>query len=211
MFEALTTLKFFTVGALFGLTAGISPGPLLTLVISETLKHSKKEGIKIAISPLITDIPIVLISFFVFSRLSQFNSILGAISILGGIFIAYLAYETLKTRELNFHLTDTYARSLKKGIIANFLSPHPYLFWITVGSPLALKAFETNLLALILFLLSFYVFLIGSKIGVAFLVSKSKVLLTNIIYLWTMRLLGIVLLLFSLLFIYEGVKYLGLV
>ena len=211
MFETLATLKFFTVGALFGLTAGLSPGPLLTLVISETLKHNKREGIKIAISPLITDIPIVLISFFVFSRLSQFSSILGAISILGGIFIAFLAYETLKTRELNIHLTGTQASSLKKGIIANFLSPHPYLFWVTVGAPLALKAFETNLLALILFLLSFYVFLIGSKMIIALLVSRSKLLLTNIIYLWTMRLLGIVLLLFSLLFIYEGVKYLGLV
>ena len=36
-------------GIVFGLAAGLSPGPLITLVVSETLKNGKKEGIKVAI------------------------------------------------------------------------------------------------------------------------------------------------------------------
>lgn len=50
---------FIIMGAIFGFIAGISPGPLLTLVITETITHNKSEGIKIAIAPLITDLPIL--------------------------------------------------------------------------------------------------------------------------------------------------------
>ncbi len=48
-------LDYLITGITFGFVAGISPGPLLALVISETIKHNHKEGIKIALSPLLTD------------------------------------------------------------------------------------------------------------------------------------------------------------
>jgi threonine/homoserine/homoserine lactone efflux protein len=208
MLGELVILKFVALGAMFGLTAGMSPGPLLTLVITETLKHNKREGIRIAISPLFTDIPIVLISIFVFSKLTQFNSLLGVISLFGGFFVAYLGYETIRTRELATENSDAKPKSLENGIIANFLSPHPYVFWVTVGAPLALKAVEISILSLVLFFLSFYLFLVGSKIGIAFLVAKSKDYLKNKIYQLVMRILGILLLVFSIFFFVEGIKYL---
>ena len=52
MFSALTA------GILLGLSAGFAPGPLLTLVIAQTLKHNVREGIKVALAPLISDFPI---------------------------------------------------------------------------------------------------------------------------------------------------------
>ncbi|MCX9013779.1 MAG: hypothetical protein OIN89_03135 [Candidatus Methanoperedens sp.] len=54
----IETLTFLVSGMIFGLTSGISPGPLLTLVISETLKNGSSGGMKVAVAPLITDIPI---------------------------------------------------------------------------------------------------------------------------------------------------------
>ena len=65
MFEEFT---FLLSGVIFGLTLGVSPGPLLTLVISETLKHNRKEGIKVAIALTITDLPIVLITLLILSK-----------------------------------------------------------------------------------------------------------------------------------------------
>ena len=61
--------SFLFSGVVFGLSAGLSPGPLLTLVISETLKHNAKEGIKVSIAPILTDLPIVMITILVLSRL----------------------------------------------------------------------------------------------------------------------------------------------
>ena len=64
-------ITFLLSGVVFGLSSGVTPGPLLTLVISETLKHGKKEGIKVAIAPLLTDLPIVLVTIFILSRLKE--------------------------------------------------------------------------------------------------------------------------------------------
>ena len=85
----MESISFLTSGILFGLAAGISPGPLLTLVISETLRHNRKQGIIVAIVPAVTDLPIVLLSVFILAKLSSFNLVLGAISILGALFIGY--------------------------------------------------------------------------------------------------------------------------
>jgi len=201
-----SSFTFITMGAFFGLTAGISPGPLLTLVITETLKHNKKEGIKIAIAPLITDLPIIIVTYFIFSKLSQFNILLSLISFLGGIFFAYLGYETIKTKGLYYEAQQLKAESLKKGITANILNPHPYVFWLTVGIPTAFKAYEINLITVILYFFLFYVLLIGSKIGVALLVEKSKTFLTNKAYRLTMKILGTALFIFAALFIYDGIN-----
>jgi len=46
----LEIIEFLALGAFLGLASGISPGPLLTITISETLQHGKWEGIKAALS-----------------------------------------------------------------------------------------------------------------------------------------------------------------
>ncbi len=191
-------------GAVFGLSAGMSPGPLLTLVITQTLKHNRSEGVKVALVPLITDLPIIAITFFVFSRFSQSNIVFSIISFVGAIFIAYLGFETMKIKTISFDIQNKKPNSLKKGIIANFLNPHPYLFWLTVGTPTAFKAYEAGLLVAIFYFLSFYICLIGSKTILAFIIEKSKSFIKNKIYIWTMRILGIALLIFSVLLFYDG-------
>jgi threonine/homoserine/homoserine lactone efflux protein len=204
-----SSIAFLTMGAVFGLTAGISPGPLLTLVITETLRHNRKEGIKIAIAPLITDLPIILAAYFIFSGISHSNFLLSLISFLGGIYFAYLGYETITAKGLDPEVQKKKPQSLKKGITANFLNPNPYIFWLTAGIPTAFKAYEINLLTAILYFLLFYFTLIGSKIGVALLVERSKAFLKNDAYRITMKILGIALLVFVLYFFYEGIKLLS--
>jgi threonine/homoserine/homoserine lactone efflux protein len=204
----VSAFTYLAMGAFFGLTAGISPGPLLTLVITETLKHDRKAGIKVAIAPLITDLPIILAISFIFSGLSQNNMLLGLISILGGIFFTFLGYETVKTRELYSGKQDENQGSLKKGIAANFLNPNPYIFWLTAGIPTAYKAYETGLITAIMYFIMFYLFLTGSKIFVAFLVEKSKLFLKNRAYRLIMQILGVALFLFAAMFFYDGFKML---
>jgi threonine/homoserine/homoserine lactone efflux protein len=206
--NTLKSLEFILIGSFLGLSAGISPGPLLTLVIAQTLRHDKKEGIKIAISPLITDAPIILITLWIFYKLSQFDIVLGVISLMGGIYLAYLGYESMKTEGLSIGAQDSRYDSLAKGVITNFLSPHPYLFWATIGTPFVFKAFEINLLTVILFFLSFYALLIGSKVIVATIVAHSKKFIGQKSYLVIMKLFGIVLFVFSLLLFYDGIKHL---
>src|SRR3989338_7645275 len=184
------SLPFLLSGIIFGLTAGISPGPLLTLVISETLKYGKIEGIKIAIAPILTDIPIVLAIIFLLSRLSNINYLLGIISLFGAFFIGYLAYESIIFQGVRVNVEKVKPMSFKKGIITNVLSPHPYIFWFTVGGTIVFDAYKVNLFAPIIFIASFYVCLIGSKVLVALITEKSRAFLTSQAYSWITRLLG---------------------
>ena len=202
-------ITFLTMGAVFGLAAGISPGPLLTLVISETLRHNRREGVKIAIAPLITDVPIVLLTLFLLSKMAGSEMILGIISVLGGIFIAYLGYDSIRNRGIEIEIRKPRPKSIRRGIIVNMLSPHPYIFWLMVGAPVTLRAYQSNPVAALAFILAFYAMLVGSKIAIALLVDRSKAFLKKRAFMWTLRILGLVLMVFALLLVREGLVYLG--
>jgi threonine/homoserine/homoserine lactone efflux protein len=204
-------MYFFVTGILLGLSAGIAPGPLLTLVISETVRHNKKAGILAALAPVITDFPIILISLFVLSKLSDFNAVLGTISFLGALFISYLAYENITVKGINVSERERDVKSLKKGVITNFLSPHPYLFWMIVGAPIMMKAYHVHVSSAVLFISGFYMLLVGSKIMVAFLVERSKSFLKSTGYIYTIRILGGVLIIFAGIFFRDGLRFFGLI
>jgi threonine/homoserine/homoserine lactone efflux protein len=193
-----------------GLAAGVSPGPLLALVIGETIRHDRRMGIRVALAPLITDVPIVLLALFLLSRVAGYGRVLGAISLAGAAFIAYLAWESLTTRGLQTGSISRQPRSFRKGLITNALSPHPYLFWITVGAPVVIRAGESSPAAALLYVLGFYLLLVGSKVAVAFIVDRSRAWIQGRAYLYVIRGLGVVLAVFALLFLRDGLHLLGL-
>lgn len=211
LFSMSESLPFLISGVLFGLAAGILPGPLLTLVISETVRHNKKAGILVASAPVLTDVPIILLSVFVLAKLSDFHLLLGLLSVGGALFIAYLAYESITIKGVELNLDNIKTQSLRKGVITNFLSPHPYMFWVAVGAPIVLKAYKINSLSVIFFLLGFYLLLVGSKVIVALLVDRSKSFLKSSVYIYIIRTLGFILLIFSALYIRDALKIFGVI
>jgi threonine/homoserine/homoserine lactone efflux protein len=203
-------LTYLFSGTVFGLSAGLAPGPLLALVISETLKGGLWAGIRVAFAPLITDVPIVFLTLFVISKLTHFTIIVGLISLFGAVFVAYLGYESFCSKEIPVSVDDADLQSLKKGVITNFLNPHPYLFWFSVGSPIVLTAFSASMLSAAAFICSFYVLLVGAKVALAVLISSSRSLLLGNAYKYTMKILGMILLLFAVLLLRDGLGLLGL-
>ena len=201
-------VHYLTIGIILGLSAGISPGPLQTLIISETLRHDIAAGVKVAVAPIVSDLPIILLTVFLMSKLSSFHNVLGVLSLAGGLFILYIGIEGIRTTGRELHLPEAQAKSVAKGVLTNVLSPYPYLFWLSVGAPLVTKAFDHGISASLAFILGFYVCLVGSKIVLAILVGKSKSLLDSKGYVYTMRFLGIVLCALALVLFRDGVKLL---
>jgi threonine/homoserine/homoserine lactone efflux protein len=204
-------MNFLTIGIILGLSAGFAPGPLLALVISETLQHGIRSGVKVALAPIITDLPIILLTLFILVRLSGFHDILGIISISGGCFILYMGYESIRAKGLNLAVGEQQPRSLSRGILANALSPHPYLFWFSVGAPTVIKAMNRDAIAAAAFIIGFYTFLVGSKIFLAVLVGRSRAFLSGRVYIFTMRFLGLVLMALAFVLFRDGLKLLGLI
>lgn len=197
-------IELLIAGITLGLYAGFSPGPLLVLVISQTLKHGYREGVKVAFAPIITDIPIIIITVLFLSLISSYTSILGVISILGGIYLGYMAYESFKTRGLTENVDVEEPKSFQKGATVNFLNPSPYLFWITIGGPIIINDYSESALSPFLFIIGFYALLVSSKIALAYATSKSRDFLTGKTYIYAMRVLGVVLVIFALYFLNQG-------
>ncbi len=197
------------VGVVFGLAAGLMPGPLLALVIQQTLRHGPAEGIKVAAAPVLTDLPIVAAALFAVNRLANVESVLGVIALLGATFLGYLAYESLTNALAPTAGPARAPRSLRKGVVANLLNPHPYLFWFTVGAPILWRAWATSPVNAAGFLVPMYGCLVGSKVLVAVLVGRGRTVLTSRAYVLAVRAIGVALLVFAVLLLRDGLLYLA--
>ncbi len=147
-----------------------------------------------AFAPIISDVPVVLLCLFVVSEISGLGPVLAWLSILGGIFVGYLGYESLRASVLNLGTERVAPRSLSKAVLINLLNPHVYLFWTMVGAPTLLKGFHRGDGSAFAFAAGFYTCLVGSKILVAYFVSRSRNALAGRGYKLTMRILGTLLL-----------------
>lgn len=201
---------FLISGIVFGLTGGLTPGPLLTLIISQTLRYGTREGLKICLVPVISDLPIVLLTLFVVNQFKNIELLVSGIALAGAVYLIYLSAESLIFKGMQVSTEQARPQSIKKGIIVNFLNPNPYIFWLTIGAPSVIKGAEISLNAAIYFIAAMYIFLVGSKIIITLITGKSRLFLSSRSYVLIIRGLGLVLLLFALVFIYQALQGFGI-
>ena len=194
-----------------GLGAGITPGPLLGLIINETLRGGWQAGVLVAIAPIIADAAIIGLTFTLFLQLPTF--IFPVLGIVGGCYVLFLGWETLQTpREVSVAAAEQAENagnawsSLRKGLIVNMLNPHPYLFWLTVGGPLISRLSQQSAWsAIFAFLAGFYSCLIGSKILLAVFIHTGRARLQGRGYRLALQVSGVLLLLFGGMLFWDGV------
>jgi threonine/homoserine/homoserine lactone efflux protein len=204
-------LTALTSGLLLGLSCGLAPGPLLALVLAQSLRHGPREGCKVALTPLLTDAPIIGVALALAAELTELRPWLGLVSLAGGAFVLYLAWDALRPVGQAATVAAEQPRSWGKGILTNLLSPHPWLFWLTVGAATLANALAQGWPAAAAFLGGFYLLLVGSKVCVAVLVARSRHLLAGRTYRVVMRVLAFLLGLFALLLFREGLRHLAVI
>jgi threonine/homoserine/homoserine lactone efflux protein len=203
-----TAWAAFVSGTALGLSAGLSPGPLLTLVMTETLRSGIAAGIRLAAAPLITDAPIIVVALVLMPRLNASRTLMGFITLAGAAFITWLAMDSIRCKAETHDLPKP-AASIWRGVVANALNPSPYLFWFTVGGTLVLRTVDKNPMAAAVFILVFYSCLVGSKMVLAVAVGRSRRFMRSSVYRWTLRLLGVVLLIFAGRFLWQASEFFG--
>jgi threonine/homoserine/homoserine lactone efflux protein len=190
-------LTALSAALVYGLTGGLAPGPLMTLIVAQTLRHGTKEGIKTALAPLITDGPIIALLLLFLDRIAAIRPLLTAIAIAGVGYLLYLAWESWNAPPPAATETTVAPRSLLRGTLVNLLNPNPYLFWLTAGTPMLVKAWRHSALAAALFIAIFFVCLVGSKILLATLLARSRDRILGGWYRPTMRVLALLLVVFA--------------
>lgn len=151
-------------GAALGLSAAMLPGPFQAYVVSEAAQRGWRRTLPVALAPLLSDGPVLVVAFLVLGRVP--DGLLQGIRTAGGVFVALLAYRA--TRAL---LTGVEPRGggyggVWRGAVTNLLNPNPWLFWGLVGAPLVLAAWRAAPPHALGFLGAFYAVMLAATAAV---------------------------------------------
>ena len=192
-------------GLTIGLAAGVSPGPLMVLVIAQTLRSGWRAGLLTAAAPLLSDAVVILGVVLVLDALPART--LPILGVLGGLYVIWSGVESWRSTGERPDGKDGPAGSagqiLRQASLVNLLSPHPWITWATVLGPLTLSVAYGSPGAGIALVVGFYLSLVGAKAVVAALVAGGRHRLTETGYARTMRVASILLALAGLALIVE--------
>ena len=156
-------------GIALGIIEGIKPGPLLAMVIRESLSKGLKAGMWTAAAPIFTDGPMIIASLFLASWMATQPSVLFSISLLGALFLIKMGIECFSLEPPDPDSDPDPSGSFKRGVLTNLLNPNVYMFWFLIGGPLMASAAEQEPLAPVLYAICFLITIILVKASIAWL------------------------------------------
>jgi threonine/homoserine/homoserine lactone efflux protein len=180
------------IGLSLGATAGVSPGPLLVLVVIQTLRHGWRGGMATAVAPVLSDALVIMLVVLALDRLPHWT--LSVIGLLGGVYLAVSAGLQWRNGAAVDHAVSDAApsgtdgwRALLQGALVNLLSPHPWITWAAVLGPLIVREWRSGPAGAFSLVAAFYLALIGAKVVVALLLARFRHRFTPRAYATTMR------------------------
>jgi threonine/homoserine/homoserine lactone efflux protein len=154
---------FVSQGVSIAFAAGAQPGPFTSFLIGRTLAQGWRKSIILAITPIVTDIPIVIVVLLI---LKQFPpELIRVIQLVGGLYLLWIAYGSwrqYKAGNTSFKSETgtsegiSTSRTLAQGAIMGWVSPGPYIFWATINGPLLIQGLNQSVAMGVAFLLAFY-------------------------------------------------------
>jgi threonine/homoserine/homoserine lactone efflux protein len=158
---------------------GLTPGPLHSLIVATALKRGTRPALRLAVAPLLSDLPAVALSLLVAATMS--DGVARALAIVGGLFLIALGVKSMGDAEESTlpPESDQALKDYFRGAFVNVLNPNPWLFWLGVGAPLLRNSWGRGVGYGFLWLLVFYVGLVGVKIVFAIAIGASRGRLTK--------------------------------
>lgn len=183
-------------GLLLGLAGGLSPGPLTALVLGESLRGGRQAGLRVALAPLVTDGPLILLALWVGDLQGPWRVGLG---LAGAGMLLHLAWGMWRSEPPEPGQASPEG-ALRRAVLTNLLNPHPYLFWLAIGGPMLASTPSTPG-----FLLGFFGALVSSKALLALLADKARDWMGTRGYRWTLRALALALVTLAIQFAVEAI------
>ena len=202
-------IEFAIIVIIISASGVMSPGPLFAANITYGLKQGTKAGIKIAIGHSIVELPLVILLGIGIFSLEIFPEFKTIISILGAITLFVFAFMQIKSTLKKNKKSETKLKQgpIITGVVLSALNPFFIIWWLTIGLKLisdamAIWAFVGILIVFVLHVWMDFVWL-GST---AFLISKSKKIISNTNYKIIMLALSAVLIYFGITFLTDVIN-----
>ena len=191
-------------GVALGIIEGIKPGPLLTMVIRESLSKGLKAGMWTAAAPIFTDGPLIIVSLFFAGWMATEPSVLLIISALGALFLAKMGLECFTLELPNPDVKGDASGSFKRGVLTNLLNPNVYVFWFLIGGPLMASAAEQEPVAPVIYAIAFLLTIILVKASIAWIFVGGGTWLSPRKYRIVMAICGLAMIAFAVTFAYQA-------
>jgi threonine/homoserine/homoserine lactone efflux protein len=193
-------------GLLFGFAIGFTPGPLFVLVVRETITRGWRSGTLVSLAPLLTDVPLIIISVLLFSALTLSSSVVGAISIIGALLLCWLAWETLRTPAVSLGDVKATHHPFWKGVATNATNPHLYINYLTISSALFLRARAEGTPTLLLFASSYVLAILMAKFALVGITARMRNFVVSHAYRATLVILALALFVYALSVGWSGIS-----
>lgn len=169
-------INYLIFGITYAFAAAVQPGPFQTYIISQTLSRGWRHTLPAAFSPLISDVPIIILTLLLLSQVpDRFFQFLHCG---GGIFLLYLSSRSFKAC-WNFNTDNAIdvqssQQTLLNAAFVNLLNPNPYIGWSLIMGPLFLKGWRETPINGISLLFAFYCTMIISLVGIIILFAFAR-------------------------------------
>jgi|MEHZ01.3.fsa_nt_MEHZ010850283.1_5 threonine/homoserine/homoserine lactone efflux protein len=197
-------MSFVIAAITFGLVAGINPGPLGVFVIHQTMSKGYLHGLVASLTPVLTDLPILVVVALLTLQLGELDWFVASISFIGASYLAWVARRMFNSSDrVDPSLIEAPKVDWLTGVKMNFLNPVPYIFWGTVGGTYIASgtAFEASI-----FVITMLVVLCTTKfcVAIAFVTLGGK--FSSKIYSRIMKSLAVPMLFFSGALLVRGIQ-----
>ena len=177
---------------ILGTLAGLAPGPYTTMVAGTGLERGFKPAARLALVPLVSDVPPLIVTALILETLSEVS--LSVLGISGGVVVLYIGIRFLRLWERGIAPLDpdhplSAPQSAKFWHVAlgTLFSPVPWLFWLIVGSPLMLRSWARSPTEGVLFIGLVFFVNISTATALAWIASHTRRLMA---VQWQKRVLG---------------------
>lgn len=192
---------------LLGLAGGIVPGPVLAASFTESLLHGFWKSMRIILWALLIETLVAVASLFILSAIQLVDWFFHLLSLVGAAMLLWIAFSVWKIKSIDTPSSVVFSFSkMSVMIVANGVL---WTYWITVCVPQAISLGEKIPGGSYLFVLLVELGWLISTVGVVFLFSRFRRLLTGARTIrWVARLLSLVFTYFALDILYHSAKFL---
>jgi threonine/homoserine/homoserine lactone efflux protein len=201
---------------IIGFSGAMMPGPVTTLVVTETARRGFIAGPLITIGHVLLELAMVIALFFGLGDLLKQNAVAGTIGLLGGLFLLWMGFSIVRNAwqgkvslDLKRAASDRAAGNpIAAGMLATITNPYWLLWWATVGAAYLITFRAFGLAGVI----AFY---IGHTLAdwvwnnvVAFVVASGRRAMSDRVYRSILIVCGAFLIVLSFYFVSSGIGFL---
>ena len=197
-------LSAVALGAFFGVQGSVAPGPLQTVIISESLSRGIRSSWRAATISLVSDPFALVVAVLFVANLP--NAFIAGISFLGALTLFRIAWLQFRTTVDDFHVQTPQSRlSFFTIWTTNMFNPNLWIFSFTINAVQISQFFkEGGFMAVVAYLSAFFVAICSCNLLIAFIVSKSRRFFDVKRLVGINRILGVFLLIVAVRFVYIG-------